>query len=452
MQQLLAVINLTYKECVRKKVFWIIIFFTVLLTSSSLLLPVITPADRLRLIEVWSLRSISLFGMLMAIFLVAVSIPEDIEDHKFYSILTKPISRSTYIMGKLLGYVVVMAVFTALMGLLSLGYLKVVNALIKVAPGKVAPLVRLNQKIKAKEFSFKQPDHNRGGVASGKYSVDKEKSLEVFLSGEIANRATWRFEDLKSAQLSDPVKAELKVGISEPGFRFASRIFVGAKVYDPESKKQLLVLLENTEVRHHTPIIIKFNRKYIDRFGDLELFVERTNPASQIIVTPDSLQILSGPKNYTWNYMKVVGMIFFKIVLLIVLVIMGSTFLSTGITILFGIFMLFCGGLMGFFKESVQAMERAIRYVAPLEAAQRVGHHAHADEGLPIWMMKASDFILHYAFKVLPDFSIFSGSEYLKQDLVIPASAISNALSYLGLFALIGVIIAWLCFRMRELE
>jgi hypothetical protein len=211
------------------------------------------------------------------------------------------------------------------------------------------------------------------------------------------------------------------------------------------------VPLKEFELRHLSPTIIEFDRRIIDQFGDIELFIQRTNPSSELIVTPTSIHLLSAPKSFTWNYLKTLGLIFFQIVLLTILFVMGSTFLSSGIAIFFGFFILFCGAGMSFFKESIKAMEHTIRYTAPLEAAQRMGQNIHT-ETFPLWLMKLSSFILRYAFKILPDFSIFRGSNYLAQEIVIPNSTILDAASYLGLFGLFGVVIAWLCFRMREFK
>lgn len=450
MEQLLAVIILTYKESVRKRVFWLILFFTVLLITSSALFPVINPADRVKLVEAWSLRWISLFGMTMIIFLAAVSIPEDIEDKKFLIIFTKPLARGTFITGKLIGYIVVMAIFVTLIGLLSLGYLKVVNALSSPTSNTMSPLDRLRQPVKAKEFSFIQPGQNTEGNASGTYLTDEEQPLEIHLSGAVGNYAAWRFEGLDRRRLTNPVKVQIRIGISEKHFRFASSVIIGVKIYEPKTRRYLLIPLKEIEIRHLNPAIIEVDSSLIDQFGDLELCLRRINPESELIVTPESVQILSAAKSYSWNYLKYLGFIFFQVTLLTILVVMGSTFLSSGITVFFGFFMLFCGAGMSFFKESLKAMERAIQYTAPLEITQRMGHIQN--DAFPLWLMKLSKFILNYAFKILPDFSIFHGSSYLAQDIVIPGSTILDAVSYLGLFGLVSTLIAWFCFRRREFK
>jgi ABC-type transport system involved in multi-copper enzyme maturation permease subunit len=447
MQQFWAIVNLTYKESIRNKIFWIILLFGLLLISSSLLLPVINPADRIKLVEAWSFRGISLFGMIVIIFLAAVSIPEDIEDRKFYILFTKPIPRHIFITGKVIGYSLVMAIFVGLMSLLSLGYLNVVTLLTKDASGKTVSMNRLTDKITATTFSFAQPTQNKGGGISGNYTPDDNQPVEFTLNGETDNYVSWQFERLPTNKLPNPVTAEVKIAISEKGFHFDSQVIIGIRRYDQKSKNYLFFKLKELELKHLQSQTIEFDRDFIDPYGDIELFIQRTNPNSELIAQFDSLRILSAPKNYALNYLKVAGLIFFQITMLTFLIVLGSTFLSSGVTIFWGFFIVFCGSGMSFFKESLHAMERAIHYANPLQ----VTHSGHA-ETIPLWTMQTSKLILNYVFKILPDFSVFRASSYLSKGMIVPNSVLMDALGYLALFGIISLLIAWLCFRKREFK
>ena len=63
-----------------------------------------------------SLGAMSIFTSLLAILATAGLLPKDVEDRTLYTILAKPVSRLEYLMGKLLGVVLLLFISMALMG------------------------------------------------------------------------------------------------------------------------------------------------------------------------------------------------------------------------------------------------------------------------------------------------------------------------------------------------
>src|SRR2546430_3505355 len=62
-----------------------------------------------------SLGAMSIFTSLLAIVATARLIPQDIEDRTIYTILAKPVPRIEYLLGKLAGVVLLLAIGTLLM-------------------------------------------------------------------------------------------------------------------------------------------------------------------------------------------------------------------------------------------------------------------------------------------------------------------------------------------------
>ncbi|NIA21211.1 MAG: ABC transporter permease subunit [Anaerolineaceae bacterium] len=67
--------------------------------------------------------TITLVGMALALFLATYSVPHELTTRTVYSLVTKPVSRLEIIAGKMLGLMVVLAMVTFGLGLLSYGYI-----------------------------------------------------------------------------------------------------------------------------------------------------------------------------------------------------------------------------------------------------------------------------------------------------------------------------------------
>jgi ABC-type transport system involved in multi-copper enzyme maturation permease subunit len=65
----------------------------------------------------------SVFLSLLAILATATLLPRDLEDRTIFTILSKPVPRYEYLLGKLLGVVILLTASTLVMGLLFLGVL-----------------------------------------------------------------------------------------------------------------------------------------------------------------------------------------------------------------------------------------------------------------------------------------------------------------------------------------
>jgi hypothetical protein len=132
--RLWAVAALTFLEAVRRKVFLIVLIVGAAIVSSAAFLPAVDPSGRLRLVEIWSVRTVTIFCSLGAIFLAGFSLPGDFEQRRIYTLVTKPIHKATLFFGKFLGFVLLMAVFLVIMGTITLAYLKFIGAVSKDFP------------------------------------------------------------------------------------------------------------------------------------------------------------------------------------------------------------------------------------------------------------------------------------------------------------------------------
>jgi len=93
----------TFREAVRNKTFYLLIFFGVLFIMFSKIISLLTIGDTTKVIKDVGLAGIHFFCILIAIFTGINLVYKEIEKKTIYNILSKPISRSSFILGKFLG-------------------------------------------------------------------------------------------------------------------------------------------------------------------------------------------------------------------------------------------------------------------------------------------------------------------------------------------------------------
>jgi ABC-type transport system involved in multi-copper enzyme maturation permease subunit len=113
--RLTAITLNTFREAVRDRVLYNLILFVLLLVASAPLFGQISIGmERLILVNV-GLSSISLFGVIIAIFIGIGLVSKEIEKKTLYTILSRPVRRWEFILGKYLGLIMTLVVNTVLM-------------------------------------------------------------------------------------------------------------------------------------------------------------------------------------------------------------------------------------------------------------------------------------------------------------------------------------------------
>jgi ABC-type transport system involved in multi-copper enzyme maturation permease subunit len=114
----IAVIALnTFKENLRDKILYNLVFFGLLLIGSSLLLSTLTIGERSKIIADLGLASVNLFGVLIAIFVGISLVNKEIERRTIYTIVAKPVSRYEFLIGKYAGLMLTLLVNMSIMAI-----------------------------------------------------------------------------------------------------------------------------------------------------------------------------------------------------------------------------------------------------------------------------------------------------------------------------------------------
>jgi ABC-type transport system involved in multi-copper enzyme maturation permease subunit len=107
----------TFREAIRDRVLYNLIVFVLLLLASAPLFGAISiDIERLVLVNV-GLSSISIFGVIIAIFVGIGLVSKEIEKKTLYTILSRPVRRWEFIVGKYFGLMVTLIANAALMTL-----------------------------------------------------------------------------------------------------------------------------------------------------------------------------------------------------------------------------------------------------------------------------------------------------------------------------------------------
>lgn len=117
MKAIRAIAINTFKEAVRNKILYSLIFFAFVMMLVSLVLDQATVGQRNKIIKDLGLGSINLFGVIIAIVVGINLVYKEIEKRTIYPLLAKPVKRSQFLVGKYLGILLTLAVETLLMSL-----------------------------------------------------------------------------------------------------------------------------------------------------------------------------------------------------------------------------------------------------------------------------------------------------------------------------------------------
>ncbi len=105
----------TMREAIRNKVLYTLLFFAILLIATGVLLSTLSYIERERILQDVGLAAIRLFGAAIAIFLGVGLIHKEVDRRTIYTILSKPISRAEFLLGKYLGLVATIWLQVAIM-------------------------------------------------------------------------------------------------------------------------------------------------------------------------------------------------------------------------------------------------------------------------------------------------------------------------------------------------
>ena len=112
-----AIARNAFREAVRDRVLYNLVLFVLLLIGGAIFLGELSAGQEAKIIVDLSLSAMLLFGVFIAIFVGVGLVYKEIERRTLYAILSKPVSRGQFLLGKYLGLCATLFVNVMIMGL-----------------------------------------------------------------------------------------------------------------------------------------------------------------------------------------------------------------------------------------------------------------------------------------------------------------------------------------------
>ena len=117
----------TFREAVRDRVLYNLLFFALVMMAASIIAGQISIGIEQTVIASLGLSAISLIGLLIAIFIGVGLVSKEMDKRTLYALLAKPVRRWEFLLGQFAGLILTLAVNTSAMGVglfLALVYVK----------------------------------------------------------------------------------------------------------------------------------------------------------------------------------------------------------------------------------------------------------------------------------------------------------------------------------------
>lgn len=107
----------TFREAVRNRILYFILFFALILMAASGVVKELAIAAQERIVMNIGLASISFFGLMAAVFVGISLVYNELEKKTIYTIVSKPVHRHQFLLGKYFGLLLTLFVIVAIMAL-----------------------------------------------------------------------------------------------------------------------------------------------------------------------------------------------------------------------------------------------------------------------------------------------------------------------------------------------
>lgn len=110
----------TFTEAVRQKVFNILLVFALVVIATASFFSLFSFGEQLKFVKDFCLGALSVFGAVIAIVGTAQLLPNEVENRTIYTILSKPVRRFEFLLGKYMGSVLLVFLSLVMMSLMSM--------------------------------------------------------------------------------------------------------------------------------------------------------------------------------------------------------------------------------------------------------------------------------------------------------------------------------------------
>jgi len=125
--KVIAIALNTSREAIRNRILYTILLFACLLTGIAAAFGSVSIGDTMKFMKDFSLFSISLFGVVTTVVLGVSLLSKELDKRTIYNILSKPVARWQFLVGKFLGLFATMVIMMALISSIMMGMLSLLD-------------------------------------------------------------------------------------------------------------------------------------------------------------------------------------------------------------------------------------------------------------------------------------------------------------------------------------
>jgi len=383
MHSIWAIATNTIKQALRMKV--AAVFLILLLV----LLPVMglsatgdgTLKGRLQTFVSYGLSLTSLLLCLLTIIISIYSVASDIEQKQIYTVITKPIRRFEFLLGKLLGVilldVILLSLFAAIIYTITIytpeflntteaERIQANNEFFTARAALTVPAVDVSREVedtyKKLEISNELPDNISREEIIARLTMQKQLAKRAADVGQVL---VWEFDNVEPLAQSMFIRFKYDVAVNPPDMQVYGRWFAGdyqCIKYGTEGKTPIYDRIHKHSVRNFHEIAVPAD--VVPEHGHLAVaFLNAPLNNTVIFFPPDGIEVLYKADTFTGNFVRVVFLILFRLIFLACLGILASTFLSFPVAILLCLVLFSTACVSGFVIESFSFMSENISVI-----------------------------------------------------------------------------------------
>jgi hypothetical protein len=445
MQGIWAVAKNTIKQALRMK---IAVVFIILLLVLLPVLGITTTGDdtlkgRLQTFVSYGLSLTSLLLCLLTIFISIYAVTGDIKYRQIYTVITKPIRRYQFLLGKLLG---VMILDIALLVLFSALIYTFAVYMPKIYKATDEELTQVNNEFFTARAALEIPEVDVTGEVKERYEklerlkrlpdLPKEQIIaELTKQAQLEKRAAdvggvlvWEFDNVKPLTDSMFIRFKYDVAVNPPDMQVYGRWYAGDPRYvkygqEPSTPFYEKILKHSIQTFHE----IEFPADVVPE--DEHLAIAFMNvPLNQTSITfpPDGLAILYKADTFTANFVRAVLLILFRLIFLACLGILASSFVSMPVAILLCLVLFSTAAISGFVIESFDSLSAN--------------------------MSMFYSYTIKWLIRLLPQFDKFNPTKFLVPARLLSWSFLANCAVFMVVIkSSLILLVAFIIFSYREI-
>jgi len=134
MRAIRAIAVNTFREAIRDRILYLFIGFAIVMVISTKLFGMLTVGDESKIVKDIGLAAMQFFSMLIAVMMSMLLISREVDDRTVFNILSKPVRRWQFILGKYLGLVGIVAANLLLITV-------ILMVMVRIYTGQVDPML-----------------------------------------------------------------------------------------------------------------------------------------------------------------------------------------------------------------------------------------------------------------------------------------------------------------------